>query len=243
MAGDWIKMQTNLLTHPKVVRMASALKTDRFRIIGGLMSVWSLFDAHSEDGRLSGYTTETLDEMAAWLGFSAAMMAVEWLQVDGESLVLPSFESHNGASSKRRAQDADRKRVLRKESGSYADKKRTREEKNREEKKEGSANAKPASRAVEIDTWLDSLPEGCDPIAADDPIVAYAEKTGIPLSFLDLAWDSFSAAYRAKHKRQKDWPGTFGNAVRGNWYKLWWFTPDGKCQLTTPGEQAKRAAA
>ena len=65
MAGDWIKMQTNLLTHPKVVRMASALKTDRFRIIGGLWSVWSLFDAHSEDGRLSGYSPETLDEMAA----------------------------------------------------------------------------------------------------------------------------------------------------------------------------------
>ncbi|MDR3445967.1 hypothetical protein [Dyella sp.] len=241
-------MQTNLLTHPKVVRMSSALKTDRFRIIGGLMSVWSLFDAHSEDGRLSGYTTETLDEMAAWTGFSAAMMSVEWLQVDGENLVLPRFDAHNGQSAKRRAQDADRKRNVRNASASEADKKRTREEKNREEKnreenKEGSSNDKPLSKAVEINTWLESLPEGAEPIPADDPIIAYAEKTGIPLDYLDLAWDRFVADYRQKHKRQKDWPGTFRNAVKGNWGKLWWFAPDGTCQLTTAGIQAQRAAA
>ncbi|MQI04921.1 hypothetical protein EI057_02935 [Escherichia coli] len=32
MAGDWIKMRADLHTHPKVVRMASALKADRLRI-------------------------------------------------------------------------------------------------------------------------------------------------------------------------------------------------------------------
>lgn len=243
MAGDWIKMQTNLLTHPKVVRMASALKTDRFRIIGGLMSVWSLFDAHSEDGRLSGYSPETLDEMAAWPGFASAMMSVQWLEMDGESLSLPRFEAHNGLSAKRRVQDADRKRESRKVSASEADKTVTREEKRREEKKEGSTTVKPISRSVEIDTWLESLPEGLPPIPADDPIVAYAKQTGIPLEFLDLAWDRFAETYREQRKRQKDWPATFRNAVRGNWYKLWWFTPQGECCLTTQGEQAKRAAA
>jgi hypothetical protein len=51
----------------------------------------------------------------------------------GKSLVLPEFDTHNGQSAKRRAQDADRKKEVRKTSASYADKLRTREEKRREE--------------------------------------------------------------------------------------------------------------
>ena len=133
MAGEWIKMRVDLLTSPKVVRMASALQADRFRIAGGLLSVWCLFDAHSEDGHLSGYSKQTLDDLAAWPGFSAAMGSVGWLIDDGESLALPEFEAHNGASAKRRAQDANRKRAVRNMSASEADKKRTREEKRREE--------------------------------------------------------------------------------------------------------------
>ncbi len=132
MAGDWIKMRHSLLSHPKTVRIMSALKADKFRTVGGLMSVWCLFDTHSEDGQLSGYTLETLDAMAAWDGFSAAMQAVEWLGVEDDgTLVLPRFDTHNGQSAKRRAQDSDRKREVRKVSASEADKLRTREEKRR----------------------------------------------------------------------------------------------------------------
>lgn len=136
MAGDWIKMRSDLFTHPKVVRISSALKADTLRTVGGLMSAWCLFDAHSVDGKLDGYTSETLDDHLRWPGFAAAMISVGWLADDGESLVLPEFDTHNGQSAKRRAQDADRKKVVRKTSASEADKKRTREEKNREEKKE-----------------------------------------------------------------------------------------------------------
>jgi len=131
MAGDWIKMRTDLLTSPKVVRMASALNADRFRIVGGLLSVWSLFDAHSADGSLEGYSPASLDDLAAWPGFAAAMVAVGWLVESGSSLDLPRFEAHNGASAKRRAQDADRKREVRNASASDADGKPTREEKRR----------------------------------------------------------------------------------------------------------------
>lgn len=136
MAGDWIKMRTDLFTHPKVVRMASALSADRLRTVGGLMSAWCLFDAHSIDGHLSGYTLSALDELVGWSGFGAAMQSVDWLVVDGVGLSLPRFDTHNGASAKRRAQDSDRKKESRNLSASEADKKRTREEKRREEKKE-----------------------------------------------------------------------------------------------------------
>jgi len=136
MAGDWIKMRADLHTHPKVVRMASALKADRLRIVGGLHSAWCLFDVHSVDGFLDGYSADTLDDLIGFPGFSRAMMAVGWLEENGESLVMPRFEAHNGQSAKRRAQDADRKRNIRKTSASEADKKRTREEKRREDIKD-----------------------------------------------------------------------------------------------------------
>lgn len=142
MANDWIKMRVDLFTHPKVVRMASALKADTLRTVGGLMSVWSLFDAHSSDGTLEGYTPEIVDTHLRWDGFSAAMQAVGWLAFDpANGLSLPEFDTHNGQSAKRRAQDADRKREVRKVSADKADKKRTREEKRREEIKTTDADA------------------------------------------------------------------------------------------------------
>lgn len=134
MAGDWIKMRAELHTHPKIVRMSSALKADRLRVVGGLHSAWCLFDVHSTDGLLHGYTPETLDDLIGFPGFARAMIAVGWLEEEGENLVMPRFDAHNGQSAKRRAQDADRKKKSRKMSACDADKKRTREEKRREEK-------------------------------------------------------------------------------------------------------------
>ena len=126
-------MRSDLFTHPKVVRMSSALKADTLRTVGGLMSVWCLFDVHSVDGKLDGYTFGTIDDHLRWEGFSSAMGAVGWLEQVSDGLVLPRFDTHNGQSAKRRANDADRKREVRKASASDADKKRTREEKRREE--------------------------------------------------------------------------------------------------------------
>lgn len=158
MADDWIKMRTNLQTHPKIVRIASALdadtrphgRPDKFRAVGALHAVWSVFDAHSVDGELEGYTPDVLDAVVGLPGISQAMIGVGWLVFDGsETLALPDFDDHNGASSKRRGMEAKRKRRGRKPaetpatvptksgqtSASDADKKRTREEKRREEDK------------------------------------------------------------------------------------------------------------
>lgn len=113
----WIKMRSELLTHPKIVRILSAMrphdvqtKTDKFRVIGGLHAVWCIFDQHSEDGVLVGYTPELMDHMIGWEGFSQAMVSVDWLHFDGsQTLVLPEFDEHNSQSAKRRAEDQKRK--------------------------------------------------------------------------------------------------------------------------------------
>ncbi|MEB0133455.1 Pyocin large subunit-like protein [Pseudomonas sp. CCI2.4] len=130
-------MRIELQTHPKVFRMVSALNADRLRIIGGLHVAWSIFDTHCDDGVLVGYTADAMDAVVGWPGFTQAMIDVEWAAVDSSgSLVMPRFGEHNGKSSKRRANDNERKRNSRNDaemSASDADKKRTREEKRREE--------------------------------------------------------------------------------------------------------------
>jgi hypothetical protein len=163
MAGDWIKMRSNLQTHPKVARIASASNADRLRVVGGLHAVWCLFDEHSADGHLCGYTPSAVDSLIGWPGFTDLLVAVGWVEWDGnDGLTLPEFDTHNGASAKRRAQENDRKKAERaaaldasKEhpqpdlipSASHADKKRTREEKRREEKKtEPNGSVERASR-------------------------------------------------------------------------------------------------
>lgn len=160
MAGDWIKMRSDLFTHPKVVRISSALKTDTLRTVGGLMSVWCLFDAHSVDGQLSGYTPEVLDLHLRWDGFSNAMISVGWLIFhDKNGMFLPRFDTHNGQSAKRRAQDADRKREVRKVSADEPDKKRTREEKRREDTYTSTDKLLPCQTQDVIDAYHEALPE------------------------------------------------------------------------------------
>lgn len=137
MAGDWIKMRIDLQSHPKIVRILSETGSDKFRAIGGLHAVWSIFDTHSEDGVLTGYSAKTLDHVIGWDGFTDAMMAVGWVEETAGGLVMPEFEEHNGKSGKRRAEDQKRKRESRKCPQIVQDKSadlRTREEKRREDK-------------------------------------------------------------------------------------------------------------
>lgn len=101
--------------------------------------------------------------------------------------------------------------------------------------------ARPRRSPVELKTWIASLPEGEDPITEIDPILDYAEKAGIEFAWLELCWRRFEADMTEKRTRKRDWRAHFRNAVRGNWYRLWWIR-DGQSGLTTMGEQARRAA-
>ena len=137
MAGDWIKMRMALSTHPKVIRMATALRTDTLQIVGALHAAWSIFDTHSIDGKLGGYTPAALDHLIGLKGFSQACAGVGWLEFEKSpaALIVPRFAEHNGQSAKRRAHDAARKRDARtavEVSAPDADKKRTRKEKSRD---------------------------------------------------------------------------------------------------------------
>jgi hypothetical protein len=204
MAGDWIKMRCDLFTHPKVVRISSALKADTLRTIGGLMSVWCLFDAHSIDGNLEGYEPQNLDTHLRWDGFSAAMMSVQWLEYNpAAGLFLPRFDSHNGQSAKRRAQDADRKKDVRKESASEADKKETKSgpEKRREEKSNTEGKPSVARSSKRCPASFEVTAELMDWSTEKCPLVAQALETE---TFRDYTFN----------RAISDWDGAWRNWMR-----------------------------
>ncbi len=154
MSADWIKMRVDLQRHPKTVRILSALGTDKFRVVGALHAVWSIFDTYTVDGILRGYTPGGLDEAINWPGFAAALIEVNWLIVSGDyELQMPEFTEHNGQSAKRRAEDQKRKRDARRDaesvqnlSGKDADKVRTKSglEKEKEKEYKQPTTGKPA---------------------------------------------------------------------------------------------------
>jgi len=98
--------------------------------------------------------------------------------------------------------------------------------------------------SITLSTFLDHCRQSSEkPIQDDDPIFPYAEKVGISQEMLAICWGEFKRAYLASTKRYSDWRAHYRNAVRKNWYKLW-FIRDGELAVwTTTGEQARREAA
>lgn len=204
MAGDWIKMRVDLATSPKVVRISSALRADRLRVVGALHAVWCLFDVHSIDGKLDGYTLDALDELIGFAGFGAAMAAVGWIEDDGQSIAVPRFDEHNGQSAKRRAMEADRKSAVRKASAPDADKMRTREEKRREESKPKSKAESATATRLPAD-W-----------SMSEEDAQFCVDTRPDLSALETAahFRDYWHAQPGAKGRKLDWHATWRNWVR-----------------------------
>jgi hypothetical protein len=107
------------------------------------------------------------------------------------------------------------------------------------------AEGKPSGRRKREKITFDAFVEACHEagekvIPADDPIFRFAADAGIPKEFLHLAWREFAGKHRGTHRLQKDWRAHFRDAVRRNWFKLWWMPSEGACELTTAGVQLKR---
>jgi hypothetical protein len=108
MAGDWIKMRSNLWDDPRVARLCDLTDANESTVIGGLYWLWSTADQHSEDGCMPGLTPRSIDRKTGIPGFAAALIEIDWLQDDPQGVVLKRFEEHNGASAKKRAVTAKR---------------------------------------------------------------------------------------------------------------------------------------
>lgn len=108
MAGDWIKMRTNLWDDPRVARLCDLTDQSEAAVIGGLYWLWAMADEHTEDGILPGLTCRAIDRKTGVQGLGAALCEVGWLADHPEGVRIVGFEEHNGASAKKRCQTAKR---------------------------------------------------------------------------------------------------------------------------------------
>lgn len=108
MAGDWIKMRTNLWDDPRIARLCDLTDQGEAAVIGGLYWLWAMADEHTEDGLLPGMTCKAIDRKTGVSGLGAALCAVGWLEDSAEGVRILGFEEHNGASAKKRATTAKR---------------------------------------------------------------------------------------------------------------------------------------
>ena len=262
MAGEWIKVRTNLWDDPRIGQLCELTDQGEAAVIGGLYWLWATADEHSSDGLLYGMTTRTIDRKTGVPGLGKALVTIGWLVENEAGVTVARFDEHNGTSAKQRAQTA--KRV----SNHKANAKVTqpalpepddavtdalpKEDKNKNlttppiPPKGGEPGPQSESpkreAAVSLQTFLtDCRKAGVKPIPDDDPVFAYADKVKLPGEFLSLQWREFKDRYQLPGaKRYKAWRTVFLKSVKGNWFKLWFVGADGQYALTTVGQQAQR---
>lgn len=88
--------------------------------------------------------------------------------------------------------------------------------------------------------WVEACKESnTDLIPEDDAVFAYADEVGISRDFIRYGWIEFKRKYGQSIKRYKNWNQHFQNAIRENWYGIWYEKDDG-WHLTTRGKQIEK---
>ena len=108
MAGEWLKMRTNLWDDPRVTKLCDLTEQSEAAVIGGLYWLWAMADEHTENGVLPGLTLRSIDRKTGVAGLGAALVAIGWVADHPEGIRIVKFEEHNGFSAKKRCSTAKR---------------------------------------------------------------------------------------------------------------------------------------
>ncbi len=108
MAGEWIKVRTNLWDDTRVCAICDKTGQSEATVIGGLYWLWSTADEHTEDGLCNGLSVSAIDRKTGIKGFGAALVSIKWLEETPDGVRMMRFDEHNGASAKARATTAKR---------------------------------------------------------------------------------------------------------------------------------------
>ncbi len=137
MAGDWIKMRTDLYRDPKVCLMADMLSDEKGELsryvsqqtqrnmtvtrnvtrnacVGALLSVWGVMRHRGvrvdDDLKCFGVGLWVLDDIADMAGFGSAMAAARWVIETDEGLTFPRFfdEYNVEPDGKQKSKNAER---------------------------------------------------------------------------------------------------------------------------------------
>lgn len=266
MAGEWIKVRTNLWDDPRITQLCDLTGAAEATVIGGLYWLWATADEHTEDGHMVGLSIGAIDRKTGVKGLGQALLTIGWIEDTNGGITIIRFDEHNGTSAKNRASTAKRvaNHAARTKSELKANDSVTpesddtnahtvstplaREDKRRTEPtppippKGGAPVEQKRKAAVSLRSYLDDCRStGSTPIPDADPVFAYADKVKLPRDFLALQWVEFKDRYQQPDaKRYKDWRAVFRKSVQCNWFRLWFIAADGSYVLTTQGQQANR---
>lgn len=79
MAGDWIKMRTNLWDDPRVGAIVDATDSSEAAVIGALYWLWAMADQHTEDGIMPGLSLRQIDRKTGVKGLGEGLVSIGWL--------------------------------------------------------------------------------------------------------------------------------------------------------------------
>ena len=120
----WIKFEKDLLTDPRVLRIARILRSrlciveldenyaqtcnahalpDVTLVCGALVRIWSMADTHVDEDDVLPLGFDDLNKHLGIPGF-CQLLPPEWIQeIDKDSVKLPNFHAHNGTEAKKKA--------------------------------------------------------------------------------------------------------------------------------------------
>ena len=109
MAGDWLKIETNLPEKREVMAITAAMGwTDPDMTVGKLFKLWRWFDQQTLNGDAPSVTLALLDLIIGVTGFCRCVVDVGWMVETSAGVALPNFDRHNGKTAKTRALGARR---------------------------------------------------------------------------------------------------------------------------------------
>lgn len=113
MKDDWLPIRHNLHEDIHVIRMAAALDTSTFEVVGLLVQFWGWSSTNSDDGILSRLDRDTLRTCLPVPALVDALFDVGWLDETEDGLAIPHFDLWMSRSANRRLKERERKRKAR----------------------------------------------------------------------------------------------------------------------------------
>lgn len=251
------RISTALAEHPKTKKLHKRL---------GAAGCWALIclflwtARNRPEGSFAGMSDEDIELAANWAGedgeMVAAMVAVGFIDGDVGCRRIHDWAEHNpwAFGARERSESARAAAKSRWGKGNDAGRMPAACEPHAEgnapspspspNQEEQAPAAQPRAKKIGLDAFLaECAAIGEPPIKPDDPIYDYAASIGLPDAFLVLAWQEFKARRRSnKQAGIRGWRQHFRDAVKQNWFHLW-YAKDETWELTTAGKQAQRAAA
>ncbi len=99
--SDILLVRLSLRTDPKVVRLGEVLVADPDLVVGKLIHLWSYVQENGDDGLIEYAGRERVDAIVGMMGFSDALVKINWLHFDLQGAHVLGYEQYLGTEGMR----------------------------------------------------------------------------------------------------------------------------------------------